>query len=133
MHSKAWLAAAMVSNAVLMAEPAHSESQPLVCGYTHSIGLMRSSELTKHTPERTRFELHFNRKFIVPDFCDTVVESLLIEDTYFISCRSGEYPATITHDITINKKTGDIVTVMTFFTDNKWVTKVAHLGECAFE
>lgn len=133
MHSGAWLVVALAGHAVLAADPVRSEGRLLACGYTRSIVLTPNSELSKHNPERTRFELRFDRSFIVPDFCDTVVQSLLLEDTYFVSCRSGEYPATITHDITVNKTTGAIVTVMTFFADNKWVSKVAHLGRCAFE
>lgn len=132
------LAGGLISLVIACATSASAQTEaivgaPLTCGYSTSMSLKWLREVSRRDPQRTQFELPVIDGLVRPDFCDEVVQSISADNTYFVSCRSGEGAATITHDIVISKRSGEIVTIMNFFSDNDWVSKVAHMGVCELE
>lgn len=104
--------------------------EPLNCAYTHTINLGHNPHVTQQSREKTRFELHIAEGLLAPDFCDEVVKAFASGSSYYAFCETGQSPAKITHDIVMNKASGEIVTIMNFYADRDWVTKLAHYGVC---
>jgi len=109
-----------------------SPVEPLSCGYSYTLSLGGNPDVTPRGREKTRFELHINDGLLVPKFCDEVVKAFSSSSAYFAFCESGQSPAKITHDIIVNKTSGEIVTIMNFYANRDWVTKLAHYGTCEF-
>ncbi|MDP7151585.1 MAG: hypothetical protein QGI08_06930 [Paracoccaceae bacterium] len=114
----------------LAANVADHQSGPLKCAYSATINLGNNPDVTRRNREKTRFELDLNDGQLAPDFCDEIVKAFSSDSSYYAFCESGQSPAKITHDIVVNKASGEIVTIMNFYANRDWVTKLAHYGTC---
>ena len=115
------------------ADTVEIQTDPLNCAYSHTLDLGYHPDVTPRSREKTRFDLHLNDGLLAPDFCDAVVKAFSSDSSFYAFCESGQSPAKITHDIVVNKVSGEIVTIMNFYANPDWVTKLAHYGECEMD
>lgn len=122
--------ALVVLDLTFWAESAAAGRQSLNCAYNYTPTLGSPPSRTKRSRAQTAFQLEINDGSLNPDFCDKVIWHTATRDHHIVFCESTDRAAKVFHDVILQKGSGDVITTISFYANEKIVSKVSHIGSC---